>query len=115
MANVRGRIPLFLASQEITTKDFLDRTGLKKGYTDISTINSEVKESVLSKILESYPDINLEWLLTGKGEMLKSEAVPIGECARCAELEKELKSAKDRIIELQEQLIESLGGKKGIG
>lgn len=55
----------------LNLKKFLEKTGLKKGFVDKSHINSSASDIYLSKILESYPEINAEWLLTGKGEMLK--------------------------------------------
>ena len=44
------------------------------GNNSIGTIirrNSNISGEILSKILISFNDINAEWLMTGKGEMLK--------------------------------------------
>jgi SMC interacting uncharacterized protein involved in chromosome segregation len=35
--------------------------------------NADLGESILNKIIENCPEINPEWLLTGKGEMLKKD------------------------------------------
>lgn len=37
---------------------------------------SDVKSGTINKILQSYKEINPEWLLTGKGSMLKSDKQP---------------------------------------
>ncbi len=74
MENIRKRILIFIDSQNISNNVFLKETGLKKGYVDTSLLKSEVKESVVARILESFPEINPMWLLMGKGEMLLSEA-----------------------------------------
>jgi len=66
----RQRILEFIEKQSIKPKDFLLKTGLKKGFVDKSHINSGISDIYLSKILESYPEINPTWLLTGKGERL---------------------------------------------
>jgi hypothetical protein len=53
---------------------FYKKTGLSNGFLD------KVKDIGVSKleyILKAYPDINPEWLLTGKGSMLK-EIKPTG-------------------------------------
>ena len=36
----------------------------------------------IEKILLAYPDINAEWLLTGKGEMLRSNNIPVARKAK---------------------------------
>jgi len=35
---------------------------------------ASVKDDILNKVLIAYPDINPSWLLTGEGEMIKSDA-----------------------------------------
>jgi hypothetical protein len=44
--------------------------GLSNGY--VNNIQESISPSKLSLILENFPELNLEWLLVGKGEMLKS-------------------------------------------
>lgn len=52
----------------------------------------------MSKILETYPEINPEWLLTGKGEMIrKKESKTQGS-----------ETKDDYIIRLQREKIEEL-------
>ncbi|MFY8189062.1 MAG: peptidase S24 [Flavobacterium sp.] len=54
---------------------FYKKTGLSNGFLD------KVKDIGVSKleyILNSYPSINPEWLLTGKGSMLREEVKPTG-------------------------------------
>lgn len=73
METARARIIQFIEKQKIEPKKFLETTGLKKGFVDKSHINSSASDVYLSKILNSYPELSAEWLLTGKGDMLKSE------------------------------------------
>lgn len=54
--------------------------------------------------------INPEWLLTGKGNMLKSDIKKESSCESVESL-KELLKAKEEIIELQRKLINSLENK----
>lgn len=52
---------------------FLSKTGLKKGFIDKSHQASGATDIFLSKILEAYPNLNAEWLVTGKGSMFKDD------------------------------------------
>ena len=74
METARKRIIDFVEIQGIPPKEFLSKTGLAKGFVDRSHVNSSASDVYLSKILEAYPDISAEWLLTGKGTMLKDKA-----------------------------------------
>ncbi|ERJ59617.1 hypothetical protein [Sphingobacterium paucimobilis] len=71
MDTARKRIIDFIENQSIRPKDFLLKTGLAKGFVDRSHQKSGISDINLSKILESYPELNAEWLVTGKGSMLK--------------------------------------------
>ena len=46
---------------------------LQRGNISNMSENGAIGSDKLSKIIDSFPDINPEWLITGKGEMLKSE------------------------------------------
>lgn len=71
MDTARKRIIDFIENQSIRPKDFLLKTGLAKGFVDRSHQKSGISDIYLSKILENYPELNAEWLVTGKGNMLK--------------------------------------------
>lgn len=57
-----------------TTKSiFLKKTGLKRGFLDSDKLTQAVSDKQMSAILSVYPDINLEWLVTGEGQMQKPD------------------------------------------
>lgn len=67
--SIRERIAKYLVLKGISRYRFYKETGLSNGFLDKpGSINSDNCE----KICYCYPDINPEWLLTGKGEMLKN-------------------------------------------
>lgn len=72
MDTARKRIIDFIENQSIRPKDFLLKTGLAKGFVDRSHQKSGITDIYLSKILDSFPELNAEWLVTGKGNMLKT-------------------------------------------
>ncbi|MDD3005858.1 S24 family peptidase [Flavobacterium sp.] len=73
METSRKRIIDFIENQGIKPSVFLEKTGLKKGFIDRSHQDSGATDLYLSKILDVFPELDPEWLLTGKGNMLKSE------------------------------------------
>lgn len=67
---MKERILQFIENKQITKSKFYSVTGLSNGILDKK---SGLTMDTVEKIYSKYPEINLEWLLTGKGEMLKSE------------------------------------------
>lgn len=53
--------------------DFSDAIGVSNAY--ISSIKRSIQPDKLAKIQECYPDLNIEWLVTGRGEMLNNSPV----------------------------------------
>lgn len=71
------RIKKFIDYKNITVKDFEIKVGFSNGAFGSQLRNNKtIGVDKLENILLVYSEINPEWLLTGKGSMLKSE-VPI--------------------------------------
>jgi repressor LexA len=66
------RILQIIDYKGINKSIFYKNTGLSNGFLD--KVN-DIGASKLELILKTYPEISMEWLLTGRGEMLKSENV----------------------------------------
>lgn len=74
MASIRQRISDYLTFKGLTRYKFYKATGLSNGFLDKEgAITSDKCEIIISV----YDDLNPEWLLTGKGEMLRV-ALPDG-------------------------------------
>jgi repressor LexA len=71
-ATTKQRIIQYLEFKEISVKNFLEITEIKRGFLDSDKLESTVSDIFMTKIIANFTDINLEWLLTGKGEMLKT-------------------------------------------
>ncbi|MEC3875973.1 S24 family peptidase [Chryseobacterium salviniae] len=67
------RVKQYIDFKGLNNSTFEKKIELSNGYigTQIKR-NADLGEGVLIKILDNCLDINPEWLLTGKGEMLKS-------------------------------------------
>lgn len=62
------RILQIIDYKGINKSVFYKNTGLSNGFLDKV---KDIGASKLELILNTYPDINMEWLLTGEGSMLK--------------------------------------------
>lgn len=82
--NIKLRLQKILEEKNDTPNSLSVRTGFSQ-----RTLNRQIKEKtavgydVISLFASSYPDISLDWLITGKGEMFKntyqnvSEKLPV--------------------------------------
>ena len=67
---VKQRLLSFLKFMRYTQTEFCGKLGVSNAY--ISSIRKSIPPEKLSAISAQYPELNIEWLLTGKGEMLNS-------------------------------------------
>lgn len=61
----------FIELSGIKKSDFYRKTGLSNGFLDK---NSSISSGKIENIISIYPEINLYWLITGRGEMLNNTA-----------------------------------------
>lgn len=70
------RLLQFIEYQNISISAFEKEINASEGVLRKAIKNnSDIQSKWLINISEYYPNLNTEWLLTGKGEMLKSEKV----------------------------------------
>lgn len=72
---VKQRIIQYVEYRKISARKFSVSIGASPGY--VNAISKSIQPDKLSRISELYPDLNTEWLMTGKGSMLKSENTEI--------------------------------------
>ena len=71
---IKERILQYLDSKGLSKYSFYKKTTISNGSLDKKgTIGADKCELINYE----YPDINLEWLITGKGNMLKSQSFPM--------------------------------------
>lgn len=65
--NVNSRILEFVSAKGLSVAEFERLCGLSNGY--VRKVKDSLGKRGLSDILRRFPDLNSDWLLTGKGEM----------------------------------------------
>ena len=75
------RLEILLKTLNISPSQFADEIGIKRsGIYHIVKGRNKPGMEFFTKVLERYPDLNAEWLLMGKGRMMKMEKqISIGE------------------------------------
>lgn len=69
-SQIKQNILLYLSKKDVSAYEFYNKSGVTRG---ILTQNNGISEDNLARFLAYAPDVNIEWLLTGKGDMLRRD------------------------------------------
>lgn len=101
------RIILFIHHKNLSMRAFDSSINVGNGYTSKqSKSKASVGSDVLERIIDTYPELNPLWLITGKGEMIidiqtvDSEPTPLG-----SSIDKILEYKIERIVSRQLQTL----------
>jgi hypothetical protein len=106
--NVKERIKKFAKYSKITISAFEKSILVTNGY--VNSISKSIGIDKIELILERYPNLNIEWLLAGRGEMLKEdikEVSPVDNEQQNIEISK-LKEYYEARLRDKEEIIEGL-------
>ena len=67
--SVKHRLKIFINNEKLTVSDFEKSINVANGY--VNSISKSIGIDKIAIILEIFPKLNIEWLLIGKGKMLK--------------------------------------------
>ena len=74
MIKTIDRLMQFIKYAGLSARQFDISSGASNGYTlRMSKNRASIGSDVIETILRTYPDLNVVWLLTGEGPMLKSQ------------------------------------------
>ena len=74
MLKTIDRLMQFIKYAGLSARQFDLSIGASNGYTlRMSKNRASIGSDVIENILRTYPDLNVVWLLTGEGPMLKSQ------------------------------------------
>lgn len=73
--NTKERLVEFIRTMGLSVAQFERRAGLSNGY--VRNFKGVFGSNKLDMIANAFPRLNRQWMMTGKGEMLKDEKVQI--------------------------------------
>lgn len=76
-SSVKQRIKEFIEHKQISTREFERLCGLANGY--VRSINKSILPDRLKSISLQFPELNIGWIATGEGEMLRKVVPQKGE------------------------------------
>ena len=86
-----NRIFAFIESQQLTPTEFADKIGVSRAsISSIKTGRTQPTLSLVDKILEQFPDIDINWLIRGIGEAPVKKESNMNDTSSFEELEKEV-------------------------
>lgn len=68
---IKDRIKTYIKSLDISIREFEKKVGKSNGY--VNNIVNTISADVIVSITNNFPNLNINWLLTGEGEMLKGD------------------------------------------
>lgn len=70
---IKNNLEEFIAYTKLSNQEFERSINVSNGY--ISKLKGGMGKEKLDYMLKVYPELNLDWLTTGRGEMLKKDGV----------------------------------------
>jgi hypothetical protein len=104
--NTIERLKSYLKYEGIREGNFCKSISASNGY--VNSIYKGIGSDKRDLIIEKYPDLNMDWLLTGRGEMTLPDSNPILDDEK---ISRNQNSLRDKYILLLEQTVANLEAK----
>lgn len=114
METIKDRLISIAKLQDLSIRAFEEKCGLGRGNISNMGPNSAIGSDKLTKILDTFPNIDLNWVLTGK-EQKPVDGASAWEGTNSILLEKVIKQAeeigqlRERIRNLEQRLEKTAG------
>lgn len=110
---IKKNILYFLDSKGITKYKFYQDTGITRGILDQ---NNGMSEENIARVLAYYSEISPDWLILGRGDMLRNNQQTTQQesaCPHCADKERIIDALKSTISTKDTLINVLLNGKNG--
>ncbi len=101
MSDIKKRIFEFINYLGLSVRQFEINCGLKQSV--LSSKSDNLGSDKILKIINAYPDLDLNWVFTGKNEMLKKNTSG-DKCSKCEERLYTIEVQKKHIEVLEEKI-----------
>ncbi len=76
--NFSGRLQLVMKHYGLTANELADKLRIQKSaVSHLLSGRNKPRFDILQRFAEAFPDLNIRWLLTGKGNLLASPTPPL--------------------------------------
>ncbi|MBQ5635763.1 MAG: hypothetical protein IIV10_05575 [Alistipes sp.] len=106
---VKERLRTFIASRDISIRRFEILCGFPNSF--VSNIKRTTSPARLEVIASKFPELNITWLMTGKGEMLNAPHLESSQTSQTEEESMQLQQHCEKLLaqlEKQQSQIETL-------
>ncbi|MDR2584806.1 MAG: helix-turn-helix domain containing protein [Prevotellaceae bacterium] len=105
---VKDRLKNFIKFKNLNNSVFCREVGVSSAF--VSSMRVSIQPDKLESIALKYPELNIDWLLTGRGEMLlpdpSEQEIPSNNSTDLMELLREKDRQIDRILTILEKMQE---------
>lgn len=70
---IKNRVIQLIDNKGIGKEKFFNSIGVTSANFRGSLLKSSLSSTTIEKIIAEIPEVNLDWLLTGRGEMIRGE------------------------------------------
>ena len=77
MSTVKERLKTFIEYKNMSVRSFESQCGLSYGY--VGNMRQSIQPDKVKSIAHCFPELNTGWLLSGEGEMLKTDQAAVKE------------------------------------
>jgi len=74
-STIKERVMLFVEHKHVPKGKFFEKIGITSANFRGKAKSSPLNSTAIAHIISEFPDLSLEWLLTGKGEMFNKKAL----------------------------------------
>lgn len=103
--NMKERLKQLIDYYGISTNLFSQKIGVSEGaIRKILTQNTTIRSDTLEKISQNFTEINMDWLITGRGEMLLKNLQEVGSSESSDNIKSLIEILNRTLIEKDKQI-----------